>query len=60
MLKFFDADPGIRDEKNSDPGWRKVGAGINIPDPQHCFPPIEQEIKKLGYKTGTETGMPTQ
>jgi hypothetical protein len=25
ILKFFDADPG----------WQKVGSGINIPDPQH-------------------------
>jgi hypothetical protein len=25
ILKFFDADPG----------WKKVGSGINIPDPQH-------------------------
>ncbi len=41
-LKFFDADPGsgmekirIRDGKNSDPGWKKFGSGINILDPQH-------------------------
>jgi hypothetical protein len=26
IIKFFDADPGIRDRKYSDPG-------INIPDP---------------------------
>jgi hypothetical protein len=39
ILKFFDEDQGsgietvrIRDRKKSDPG-----AGINIPDPQHCF-----------------------
>jgi hypothetical protein len=25
----------IRDGNNSDPGWKKVGYGINIPDPQH-------------------------
>jgi hypothetical protein len=25
--KFFDADPG----------WKKFGSGINIPDPQHCI-----------------------
>ena len=25
ILKFFGADPG----------WNKVGSGINIPDPQH-------------------------
>jgi hypothetical protein len=42
ILKFFDADPGsemetirIRDGKKSDPGWKKVRNGINIPDPQH-------------------------
>jgi len=23
------------DGKNSDPGWKKFGSGINIPDPQH-------------------------
>jgi hypothetical protein len=41
ILKFFDADPGsgsgIRDGDSSDPGWKKVGSGINIPDPQHCL-----------------------
>jgi hypothetical protein len=26
ILKFFDADPG----------WKKFGSGINIPDSQHC------------------------
>jgi hypothetical protein len=25
----------IRNGKNSDPGWKKVGSRINIPDPQH-------------------------
>jgi hypothetical protein len=39
ILKLFDAYPGsgIRDGKNSDPGWKKVGSGINIPDPQHWY-----------------------
>jgi hypothetical protein len=27
ILKFFDADPG----------WKKVGSWMFIPDPQHCF-----------------------
>jgi hypothetical protein len=27
MLKFFDADPG----------WKKFGSEINIPDPQHLL-----------------------
>jgi hypothetical protein len=29
----------IRDPewKNSDPGWEKVGSGINIPETQHWF-----------------------
>jgi hypothetical protein len=25
----------IRDKKNPNQGWKKVGSGINIPDPQH-------------------------
>ncbi len=42
LLKFFEADPGsgmekiwIRDGKNWDPGWKKLGSGINIADLQH-------------------------
>jgi hypothetical protein len=27
----------IRDRKNSDPGWKKFGSGIFIPDPQHLL-----------------------
>jgi hypothetical protein len=34
ILKFFDADP--KSWIVSDPGWKKFGSGINIPDPQHC------------------------
>ncbi len=30
-LKYFNSLMRIRD-----PGWKKVGFGINIPDPQHC------------------------
>jgi hypothetical protein len=39
VLNFFDADPGdgIQYGDSSDPGWKKVGSGINIPDPQHCY-----------------------
>jgi hypothetical protein len=49
ILKFFDADPGSVMEKNSDPGsgmekiriqdpgWKKFGSGINVPDPQNWF-----------------------
>jgi hypothetical protein len=38
ILKFFDADPGSGMEKIwiRDPGWKKFGSGINIPEPQHC------------------------
>jgi hypothetical protein len=32
ILKFLKQ---IRDGNNSEPGWKKVGPGINIPDPQH-------------------------
>jgi hypothetical protein len=39
ILKFFDEDPGsgFRDGDSSDPGWKKVGSGIKIPDPHPCF-----------------------
>jgi hypothetical protein len=35
--KYLNSLMWIRDTgwKNSDPGWKKVGSGINIPDPQH-------------------------
>jgi hypothetical protein len=38
ILKFFDEDPGSGMETVGiqDPGWKKVGSGINIPDPPHC------------------------
>jgi hypothetical protein len=37
ILKLFNADPGSGMEKTRirDPGWKKFGSGINIPDPQH-------------------------
>jgi hypothetical protein len=37
ILKFFDMDPGSGMEKIRfrDPGWKKVGSEISIPDPQH-------------------------
>jgi hypothetical protein len=39
ILKFFDAYPGSGMEtvRIRDPGWKKVGSGINISDPQHCL-----------------------
>jgi hypothetical protein len=42
ILKFFDADPGSgrKTVRIRDPGWKKVGSEINIPDPQHCFIPV--------------------
>ncbi len=35
-IKYLNSLMRIRDGDNSDPGWKKVGSGINIPDPQHC------------------------
>jgi hypothetical protein len=37
ILKFFDEDPGSEMEtvRIRDPGLKKVGSGINIPDPPH-------------------------
>jgi hypothetical protein len=34
-VKKIRCGSGIQDEKNSDPGWKKFGSGINIPNPQH-------------------------
>jgi hypothetical protein len=34
-IKYLNSLMRIRD-----PGWKKVGSGINIPDPQHCFIPV--------------------
>ncbi len=35
-LKYFNSLMRIRDEiRILDAGWKKVGSGINIPDPQH-------------------------
>jgi hypothetical protein len=44
-LKFFDADPGSRMEKIRfwDPGRKKFGTGINIPDSQHWLFTAEAE-----------------
>ncbi len=37
ILKFFDLDPG----------WKKIGSGINIPDPQHWMHIIFLRVKSL-------------
>jgi hypothetical protein len=36
----------IRDGKIQigDPGWKKVGSGINNPDPQHCNICIDSDL----------------
>jgi hypothetical protein len=49
MLKFFDADPGFGMEtvRIRDPGWKKVGSGINIPDPQHCDPGVQKALSNI-------------
>jgi hypothetical protein len=37
ILKFCeDPGSGMETVRIRDPGWKKVGSGINIPDPQHC------------------------
>ncbi len=40
ILEFFDADPdpGFGIFMNLDPGLKKFGSGINIPDPHYCIP----------------------
>ncbi len=39
----------MREGKNSDPGWKKVGSGIgrNIPDQQHCQIPHSFGVQDL-------------
>ncbi len=34
-IKYLNSLMLIRDRKNSDPGRKKFGSGISIPDPQH-------------------------
>jgi hypothetical protein len=34
-IRIRDGKMWIRNRKNSDPGWKKFGSGINIPDQQH-------------------------
>jgi hypothetical protein len=41
----------IRDGDSSDPGWEKVGSGINIPDPQHCLWLTDPDADPGGPKT---------
>jgi hypothetical protein len=36
----------IRDGDSSDPGWKKVGSGINIPDPPHWAKGAADSVKK--------------
>ncbi len=35
--KNSDPASGMEKIRIRDPGWTKLGSGINIPDPQHCF-----------------------
>jgi len=58
-----DPDPGlgtfltpgsrIRDGDSSDPGWKKVGSGISIPDPPHCHTPCFSLDSASGSKTAS-------
>ncbi len=44
----------IRDGDSSDPGWKKVGSGINIPDPQHWFYLGDVLLVKVVLSDGVE------
>ena len=56
-LKFFDEDPGsgIENVRIWAPGWKKVGSGKHIPDPQHCRVLIHSSGKTQG---GTVSAFP--
>jgi hypothetical protein len=52
ILEFFDVDPGA--------GMEKIGSGINIPDPQHCYlqkllvalMPVKVALKRINGNGG--------
>jgi hypothetical protein len=61
ILKFFDEDlgSGMETVRIRDPGWKKVGFGINIPDPQHCFPLMLSKCGRLSpYADSTQIDFP--
>jgi hypothetical protein len=53
ILKFFDEDPGsvMETVRIRDPGWIKVGSGINIPGPPHCWVPGVYIVERNLFKT---------
>ncbi len=42
---------GIEKIQILDPGWKNYGSGINIPDPQHCFPDPHHFVGEGSYDT---------
>jgi hypothetical protein len=48
ILKFFDEDPasGIWDGDSSDPGWKKVGSGIQDKHPGSATLPPDLELSR--------------
>jgi hypothetical protein len=38
MMRIRDPASGMETVRIRDPGWKKVGSGISIPDPPHCDP----------------------
>ncbi len=54
-FKYLNYLMQIRDRKNSDPGLKTFGSGINIPDPQHCSVSISRLLLRilfLKYRSG--------
>jgi hypothetical protein len=37
LMRIRDPGSGMETVRIRDPGWKKVGSGINIPDPPHCL-----------------------
>jgi hypothetical protein len=42
-----------------DPGWKKSGSGINIPDPQHCSKATEFDFNADRIKLFTQMRIQT-
>jgi hypothetical protein len=45
ILEFIDEYPGMETVRIRDSGWKKVGSGINIPDPPHWLQAQKVQVK---------------
>jgi hypothetical protein len=53
LMRIWDPGSGMETIRIRDPGWKKVGSGINIPDPPHCMFLYIVAVKNFFYKVAT-------